>query len=93
MILFYNDVFVSEPGSGILYGLLKIHKINFSTKFEIRLIFASCNGTAFKVTKNLVKILEPLTENCFTVGNSTIFVNNICNVPEANNYIMASFDV
>ena len=89
----YRDLYVSGSGPGILYGLPKIHKIDFNTKFQMRPIFAAFNSAAFKISKYLVKILEPLTKNCFTVANSDVFVNDICNVSDANNYFMASFDV
>lgn len=89
----YKELFVSGSGPGILYGLPKVHKSDFHVRFQMRPIFAAFNNAAFKVAKYLVKILEPLTRNSYTVDNSCTFISDISKVSNANNFFMASFDI
>ena len=89
----YRKLFVSGSGPGILYGLPKIHKIDFSTKFQFRPIFAAYNTPSFNIAKFLVPILNPFTKNQYTIENSYSFSKEICNIPNANDYFMASFDI
>ena len=89
----YNDLFARGSGPGILYGLPKIHKKDFSSKFQMRPIFAAYNSASFKLGKFLVNILSPLTKNLFTVENSYNFSSDIVSFPNAEKYFMASFDV
>ena len=77
----------------MLYGLPKIHKPNFAENFKFRPIFAAYNTPSFSIAKFLVPILAPLTKNEYTVENSTQFVTEICEFPDADKYYMASFDV
>jgi len=89
----YNQLFVSGSGPGILYGLPKIHKSDFSSRFQFRPIFAAYNLPSFKLGQYLVPVLKSLTTNVFTVDNSRVFVNEIRSVDNADDYFMASFDV
>ena len=88
----YKDLFVRGSGPGILYGLSKIHKKDFCTKFHTRQIFAAYNSAHCKLTKFLVNILSPLTKNALTIDNSTIISNNIVNFSNADKYFIASFN-
>ena len=89
----YKTLRVTGSGPGILYGLPKIHKQNFSTVFPFRPIFAAYNTPSFNLAKFLVPVLKPLTTNRFTTDNSYSFVQDIIKIPNCNNYFMASFDV
>ena len=89
----YKSLYVTGSGPGILYGLPKIHKPNFSIEFNFRPIFAAYNAPSYRLAKFLVPILKPLTTNIYTVENSYSFVDNIINIPNSNNYYMASIDV
>jgi len=89
----YNNLRVSGSGPGILYGLPKIHKSDFSSKFQFRPIFASYNTPSFNIAKYFVPILSPLTKNDFTVDNSTNFSESVVSLSDADSYVMASFDV
>ena len=86
-------MFVSGSGPGILYGLPKIHKSDFFTRFQFRQIFASYSTPSFNLAKFLVPILNPFTCNDYTIVNTHSFVNEITSVPCASNYYMVSFDV
>lgn len=88
-----NKLFVSGSGPGILYGLPKIHKLDFSSKFQFRPIFAAYNCPSYNLAKFLVPVLNPITSNQFTCLNSYQFVKDISSVERADRYIMASFDV
>ena len=89
----YNELFVRGSGPGILYGLPKIHKKDFRTKFQMRPIFAAYNSASFKLGKFLVNVLSGLTKNSYTVDNSSVFSRDIISFPDAHKYFMASFDV
>jgi len=89
----YNNLRAIGSGPGILYGLPKIHKSDFSSKFQFRPIFAAYNTPSFNIAKYFVPILNPLTKNDYTVDNSTIFSESIVAIPDADSYVMASFDV
>ena len=88
----YSSLFVSGSGPGVLYGLSKIHKSDFFTRFQFRLIFASYSTPSFNLAKFLVRLLNPFTCNDTTV-NTYSFVNEITSVPGASNYYMVSFDI
>ena len=89
----YRKLYASGTGPGLLYGLPKIHKPDFSTNFKFRPIFAAYNTPSYSLAKFLVPILAPLTSNEFTVKNSYSFVEEICKLNGAKNCFMASFDV
>jgi len=89
----YNSLRVSGSGPGILYGLPKTHKVDFSSKFQFRPIFAAYNTPSFNIAKYFVPILNPLTKNNFTVENSNKFAESVVGLKDADSYIMASFDV
>ena len=90
---FYKKMFTSGSGPGILYGLPKVHKPNFCTNFQFRPIFAAYNTPSFNLAKFLVPILNPLTNNEYTVNNTHSFVNDVGRIGGASRYFMASFDV
>jgi len=89
----YKQLYVTGSAPGILYGLPKIHKPNFSTAYQFRPIFAAYDTPSFGIAKYLVSILNPLTTNSFTVKNTYDFVDTIVNFPDADKYFMCSFDV
>ena len=89
----YKKLFVSGTGPGILYGLPKIHKIDFKSKFQFRPIFASYNTAPYRIAKFLVSVLAPLTTNEFTLQNSYSFISDISSQNNANDLFMASYDV
>jgi hypothetical protein len=89
----YNSLYVTGSGPGLLYGLPKIHKPDFNTKFQFRPIFAAYNNPSFKLSKYLVPILEHLTTNEYTVDNSHKFVTDLSEIPNANDYFMVSLDI
>ena len=90
----YKKLYISGSSPGILYGLPKIHKKNFSlSNYILRPIFAAYNTPSYGLAKLIVKLLTPFSSNEFTVYNSYSFANEIRNFPNANKYVMASFDV
>ena len=89
----YKKLFVSGSSPGILYGLPKIHKANFSIKFQFRPIFAAYNIPSYNLAKFLVPILNPYTTNQYTVTNSYSFANELKQINNAKNYYMASCDI
>ena len=71
------QLFVSGGHPGVFYGLAKIHKPDFVSKFQFRPIFLYINCPSFKLSKFFVKILEPITRNEYTLENSKSFVEVI----------------
>ncbi|XP_066944595.1 uncharacterized protein [Macrobrachium rosenbergii] len=63
----------SGSSYGIMYGLPKIHKDNI----PLRPILSSINTPNYKLAKYLVPLLEPLTNNAYTLRNSLGFKNEI----------------
>ena len=79
---------------GILYGLPKVHKVDFSTKFQFRPIFAAYSNPCFKLAKFLVSHLSHLTRSDYTTDNSNSFVTSLKQFDNnANNLYMTSFDI
>ena len=89
----YNSLYASGTAPGILYGLPKIHKPDFASKFQYRPILAAYNQASYKISKFLVPILCPLTTNQYTVSNSYEFSKKISQIKDAEKYHMASFDI
>ena len=89
----YDKLRSTGSSPGILYGLPKIHKIDFDSKFQMRPIFAAYNTPSYNLAKYLVPILSPLTTNQYTVENSYKFVEEIQDHGDSSDLFMASFDV
>lgn len=89
----YRSLYCSGSAPGILYGLPKIHKPDFASKFQFRPIFAAYNCPSFKIAKYLVPILAPLTTNNYTLGNSYSFVKALSSFKFDSQYYMTSCDV
>ena len=89
----YKRLHATGSGPGILYGLPKIHKINFKADMLYRPIFAAYNCASYNLSKFLVEILKPLAENQYTVKNSTQFRHNIENLNYDGEVTMVSFDI
>ena len=88
----YKKLLIYGSGPGILYGLPKVHKTDFSSKFQLRPIFAGCSNTpSFGLANYLVPVLAHLTTNQYTVNNSYEFGERIRQVPNADQLVMASF--
>ena len=89
----YKQLCSTGSGPGILYGLPKIHKPNFSTSFQFRPIFAAYNTAPYNLAKYFVPILSHLTVNEYSVKNSYSFVNDIEKITNADTLFMCSFDI
>ena len=59
----YDSLRSTGSAPGILYGLPKIHKTDFASKFQFRPIFAAYKTPSFNITKYLVSVLSSLTTN------------------------------
>ena len=89
----YKKLHVSGSGPGILYGLPKVHKTDFFSKFQFRPIFAAYDTPSFGLVKYLLPVLAPLTTNQYTDNNSYEFADRISKVPNADQLVMASLDI
>ena len=74
-----------------MYGLAKVHKglVNGLPKF--RPIPSAINTPTYKLAQYLVKIMEPLTKDHFTVKDTFSFANDIRS--QSPEYWMSSFDI
>ena len=78
----------SRPG--ILYGLPKVHKLNF----PFRPIISSIGTHCYEVAKFFIPLLRPFSTNPLTITDTFSFVKEILNLPfNTNNVVMASFDI
>ena len=74
---------------GRMYGLPKTHKAGL----PLRPMLSALKTFNYNAAKYLVKMLNPLTTNEYTVKDSFTFVNELKNLNVDKNMTMASFDV
>ena len=89
----YKSLNVTGSAPGILYGLPKIHKLNFRELDQFRPIFAAYNAPTYKLSKYLVKSLAPLTINEHIVDNSDSFSKAVSKFFNAHSFYMISTGV
>ena len=75
-----KELFASGSSPGILYGLPKIHKPNFSSNFNSDPFSLPTIPPSFKLARALVPVPSHLTRNCYTVDNIQAFVSSIKNI-------------
>ena len=85
----FNFLFASGSLPGVLYGLPKIHKLNC----PIRPILSAIGTFNYNCAKFLVPLLNPLTQNEYTVKNSIEFAKEINMFKFSDPLFLASFDV
>ena len=83
----YSELYSSGSSYGVLYGLPKVHKDGI----PLRPILASYNTPSYKLAKFLVPLLQPFSENEFTLSNSPKFAKDI--VTQDLDLYMVSLDV
>ena len=83
----YSLLYSSGCSYGVLYGLPKVHKENI----PLRPILASYNTPSYKLAKYLAPLLQPFSENQFTLSNSSTFAKDI--VTQDLDLYMVSLDV
>ena len=88
-----KQLFATGSTPGISYGLPKIHKSDFSTKFQFRPLFAAYITPSFKLARSLTPILSPLATNDYTVDSTHSFVSSFENISNADKMLMAPFDI
>ena len=80
----------SQRRGGILYGFLKIHKLNA----PLRPIHSSVNHYSYKLAKFFIPLLTLISINSFTVKDSLSFVQELVSSDiDANKVVIASFEV
>ena len=84
-----SSLMASGTQPGIMYGTPKIHKRGI----PLRPILSAINTCSYNLSKYLVSILSPLTNNDYTLKNTYEFVELINSVENANDYVMCSFDI
>lgn len=85
----YSSLFTSGSRPGILYGLLKIHKSNL----PIHLILSALETIHYKDFKFFIPLLKKLSMNQHIINNIFTFIQNLIDIPNANEYVLASFDI
>ena len=88
----YEKLRATGSGPGILYGLPKVHKSNFMDDKLYRPIFAAYKSANYNLSKYLVSILSPISENQYTIKNSADFRMQIESFRK-NDMFLASFDI
>ena len=87
----YEELAPCGSRPSILYGLPKVHKTVLNNSPKQRPILSAINTPTYKLSKYLVKLLEPFTRNKHTTKDSFSFAEEIRN--QQSNLIMASLDV
>ena len=85
----FSSLYATGSKPGVLYGLPKIHKLNI----PIRPILSAIGTVNYKIAKFFIPILRTLTTNNYTIQDTFTFVQTLLSIPDADQYIMASFDV
>ena len=88
-----SSLFASGSAPGILYGLPKIHKPDFSSQFQFSSIFAAYNNPCFKLAKILVPNLQPYVTNEHYIDNSSSFVSQLKQFNNSNSFYTTSFNI
>ena len=83
--------FVRASGSipGIMYGLVKTHKVGY----PVRPIVSAIKTFNYNSCKFVVLILAPFTCNQFTIFNSATFFDDLKSAHIVGPTVMVSFDV
>ena len=87
----YNSLAPCGSKPSVLYGLSKVHKPVIDNKPKQRPILSAINTPTYKLSKFLVKILEPHTKNELTAKDSFSFANEVR--AQSTDHVMASLDV
>ena len=85
----YNRLFVSGSSPSVMYGQPKVHKDGI----PLRPILAAFKTSSYKLAKYLIKFLQPLTINEFTLNNSYEFKHEISQLVFQEEVYLASFDI
>ena len=90
-----NDEYKSLSPRGslpsVLYGLSKVHKPVVDGIPKLRSILSAINTPTYKISKYLVKLLEPFTRNHYTAKDSFSFAEDIRT--QNSNLFMSSLDI
>ena len=84
----FHSIYSTGSKPGIMYGLPKVHKEGC----PLRPILSAIGTHNYKLAKFLVPIINPITENEYSVKDSFSFVKEISEL-SVNDCVMASFDV
>ena len=84
----YDEIYSSGSSPGTLYGLPKVHK----TGVPLRPILSAFNTHNYNLSKYLVSLLTPFSNNNFSIKNSYQFSQEITSL-NSNNTTMYSFDI
>ena len=85
----YSTLYASGSVPGILYGLPKVHKPGL----PMRPILSAIGTLNYNISKYFIPILKPLTTNQYTIKDTFTFVKTLLDIQNANDFVMASFDV
>lgn len=85
----YKQLYASGSSPGLLYGLAKIHKNNV----PMRPILAAYKTATYKLGKFLIPLIEPFTQNGYTLKNSYDFVDIIQGLKLSSSNFMVSLDI
>ena len=83
-----NDCKATGSHPGKLYGLPKTHKANV----PLRPVLSAYTTASFNLAKYIVKLLNPIAYNEYSVKNSYDFINDLSNF-NFRNGVLVNFDV
>ena len=87
----YRELYPSDGIPPRLYGTIKAHKPN--KNYPARTIVSTLGTPCYKVSKHLVKIIQPTLNNDTTIKNSAAFVEEARQWKITPREVQVSFDV
>ena len=85
------DIYPSDAVPPRLYGTIKSHKP--SKSYPARTIVSTIGSPAYKVSKHLVKVIQPKLENDMVIKNAERFVEEAKQWQISPREVQVSFDV
>ena len=85
----YNNLFVSGSSPSIMYGQPKVHKRGI----PLRPILAAFKASSYRLAKYLIRFMQPLAVNEYTLNNSYEFKEQISQLEFQDEVYLASLDI
>ena len=85
----YNSLYITGSSPSVMYGLPKVHKEGI----PLRPILAAYSTPSCKLSKYLLRFIQPFTVNEYTLNNSYEFKDLMNSLNFSEEVFMVSFDI
>ena len=93
----YNRLYPSASQPGLFFGLAKVHKLkegqNDVKDLPLRPVISNIGTTTYQISKNLAKLLAPLTKSEYNIESTKEFIDKLKQLKIDEGYKMVSLDV